>query len=100
MGVPRHSNDWTARTIARDDKGRLPGRGQSDNGRGVLLERGIDGCDGDCLDGLSGRGRETTKLSKDDAVKHGRLGFETDTAHDGDSFGWVLACGGEKLLIM
>ena len=60
VGVPGHGNDRTTRTIARDHKGRLPGRGQSDNGRRVLLEGGVDSSDGYRLDSLGGRGREAT----------------------------------------
>ena len=91
MSIPGHGNDGAAGTIAGDHKGRLPGRGEGDDGRSVLLEGGVDGCYGDGLDGHRRGAREATQLAKDDAVEHGSLSFKTDLTHDAHGFGGVLA---------
>ena len=73
MSIPGHGNDGAAWTVARDDKGRLPGRGEGDDRRSVLLEGGIDGCYGDGVDGHRWGTSEATQLTKHDTVEHGGL---------------------------
>ena len=73
VSIPGHGDDGAAGTVAGDDKGRLPGRGECDDGRSVLLEGSIDGCYGDGLDGHRRGAREATQLTEHDTVEHGGL---------------------------
>ena len=91
MSIPGHGDDGAAWTVARDHKGCLPGRGESDDGRSVLLEGGIDSRYGDGLDGHGRSAREATQLAKHDTVEHGSLGLKTDLTHDRHSLSRILA---------
>ena len=91
VSIPGHCDNGAARTVARDHKGCLPGGGEGDDGRGVLLEGGINGCYGDGLDGHCRGACEATQLTKHNAVKHGGLSLHADLTHDSHSLSRVLA---------
>jgi len=93
LSVSGDGNDGAPGPVLGDEVGRPARGGDHNDGLGLALDRGVDGCDGRGVGGVGGGDHQTAQVDEQLAVVEHRFGLAADVGHGGHALQGVVTLG-------